>query len=137
MEDNNMYIVMENCQHSLRYYKSINKKINDYEIRKILKDVCEGLSYLHKNRRSHLVLKPENILKSKNGNYKISDFILSGFTSLQEQEYPLMGDYRYTPKEMLGSPTSNRKVDYSKVDIFSLGITLYELLIDGALPKFG
>lgn len=47
---------------------------------KIIKGICEGLKYLHKDRGEsllHLDLKPENILLDENKVPKISDFGLS------------------------------------------------------------
>jgi serine/threonine protein kinase len=44
---------------------------------KIIKGICEGLSYLHQKKVIHLDLKPANILLDANMVAKISDFGLS------------------------------------------------------------
>lgn len=51
----------------------------DWQIRyKIIKGICEGLKYLHKEVDIyHLDLKPENILLDKNMMPKLADFGLS------------------------------------------------------------
>ncbi len=68
---------MEYCTASLKQYFSLKKKFTENEIRKILKEICQGLAFIHKHKCAHLGLKPQNILKSKNGRYRIADLGLS------------------------------------------------------------
>lgn len=75
-------------------------------------------------------VKPDNIYV-KNGVYKLGDF---GCATLLDRSLPIEeGDARYMPQEIL-----NEKYDHlDKVDIFSLGVTIYELIKGSPLPESG
>lgn len=45
----------------------------------IIRGICQGLCYLHRERISHLDLKPENVLLGVHMEPKITDFGLSRF----------------------------------------------------------
>lgn len=78
----------------------------------------------------HLDVKPDNIYV-KDGVYKLGDFGCATLKdgSLQIEE----GDARYMPLEIL-----NDKHEYlDRVDIFSLGASIYELVKGSPLPGSG
>ncbi|RWW29451.1 hypothetical protein GW17_00006031 [Ensete ventricosum] len=85
---------------------------------------------MHERGIAHLDVKPENIYV-KNGVYKLGDF---GCATLTDKSLPIEeGDARYMPQEML-----NDKYEHlDKVDIFSLGASVYELVKGSPLPDSG
>ncbi|RJP71200.1 MAG: serine/threonine protein kinase [Candidatus Abyssobacteria bacterium SURF_17] len=95
--------------------------------------ICEGLIYLHDQKIVHGQIKPENILVSGDTvgpffpvhrEVKISDFALAGLVKgfLHPAARVKGGDIRYmSPEQMIKKRTTFRS------DIFSLGVTLYEL----------
>lgn len=92
--------------------------------------IARALQYIHERGIAHLDVKPENIY-AKNGIYKLGDF---GCATLLDNSLPIEeGDARYMPQEIL-----NEKYDHlDKVDIFSLGVSVYELLRGTSLPEAG
>lgn len=68
---------MELCKESLRnhFKKKIQKEeyLTETEIKKIMRDVCLGLQELHSRGIVHLDIKPENILMSFSGKFKLAD----------------------------------------------------------------
>jgi len=79
---------------------------------------------------AHLDVKPDNIYV-KNGVYKLGDF---GCATLLDSSLPIEeGDARYMPQEIL-----NENYDHlDKVDIFSLGASIYEIIRRLPLPESG
>jgi serine/threonine protein kinase len=92
--------------------------------------VCKGLDFIHGRGIAHLDVKPDNIYV-KNGIYKLGDF---GCATLIDRSLAIEeGDSRYMPPEML-----NDKYEHlDKVDIFSLGAAVYELIRGTPLPESG
>lgn len=86
------------------------------------------MQFIHERGIAHLDVKPDNIYV-KNGVYKLGDF---GCATLTDKSLPIEeGDARYMPQEIL-----NEKYDYlDKVDIFSLGAAIYELIRGSPLPE--
>jgi serine/threonine-protein kinase len=83
------------------------------------REICDGLSFLHKNRMVHGNLRPANILMSADGHAKISDVGLDEHYAGDEGE----GSWYSLPDE----PKSVR------ADIFSAGMVFSEMLT-GAIP---
>jgi wee1-like protein kinase len=85
---------------------------------------------MHGKGIAHLDVKPDNIYV-KNGVYKLGDF---GCATLIDSSLPIEeGDARYMPQEIL-----NENFDHlDKVDIFSLGVSIYELVRKSPLPESG
>lgn len=119
---------MEHCKYSLKYLKQTQKSFSESQIRHILRDVSLGLKSLHKKNVVHLDIKPENILLSQTNKYKISDLGLSRIAKRSRDEEINEGDSRYLAPEMLHDYTTGVLPDLTKADIFSLGVTIYELI---------
>ncbi len=94
--------------------------------------ICNGLEYIHQHGIIHGDMKPENILIAPGGIIKIADFGLSqveSFFRLSREK--LRGTKRYMAPEQL----TRKKVDI-RTDIFSLGVSSYELFT-GVSPYTG
>lgn len=92
--------------------------------------VANALRFIHDKGIAHLDLKPDNIYV-KNGVYKLGDF---GCATLTDSSLPIEeGDARYMPQEIL-----NENYDHlDKVDIFSLGVSIYQLIRKSPMPESG
>ena len=86
--------------------------------------ICYGLDFLHQNGIVHRDVKPENFLISKNGQVKIVDFGLS--KSKKSWRMRMMRETGGTRKYMSPEQLNRKPLDL-RSDIFSLGITMYEL----------
>jgi serine/threonine-protein kinase len=94
--------------------------------------ICRGLIYLHDKKIVHGHVKPENILVSRevagpsrnHKQVKISDFGMAG--SMKGFFRPSVHVKGGTPKYMAPEQTTRKKATY-RSDIFSFGVTLYEL----------
>ena len=94
--------------------------------------ICKGLAYLHKQKIIHGHIKPENILVSREVNgpdrfhnqVKIADFSMAGLVRGFFHPSPNIkgGTLRYMSPEQV-----KKKETTFRSDIFSLGVTLYEL----------
>jgi len=95
-------------------------------------DLLIGLCYIHKNRIVHLDIKPANIFlslqnKSSIPTLKIGDFGISQKMGPECKGVKLKkGDGRYLAPELL---EKDREID-DKVDVYSLGITIFEMASD-------
>lgn len=104
------------------------QRLPEPEARRIIRQVVEGLAYLHRRCVLHRDIKPENILIHGNM-VKIADF---GLAKQLESSSTMLkrscGTLEYAAPELLcGQPYG------LKSDVFSLGIVLYVLLF-GAFP---
>ncbi|KAM3356129.1 wee1-like protein kinase isoform X1 [Capsicum galapagoense] len=128
-ENEHLYIQMELCDHSLSN-KKYSKLFSEVEVLEAMYQVAKALQYIHQKGVAHLDVKPDNIYV-KSGVYKLGDF---GCATLLDKSQPIEeGDARYMPQEIL-----NEDYDHlDKVDIFSLGAAMYELIRGSPLPESG
>jgi serine/threonine-protein kinase len=94
-------------------------------VAQILLDMAAALEHVHENGYMHLDFKPENVLVTQNASVRLVDFDLA--QQIPEKPKKISGKNPGTPaymapEQLLGEPISQR------VDIFSFGVTAYELL---------
>ena len=124
---------MELCKDSLRSFAKKKRKddstIKEEDIKRIMRDVCLGLNELHSRGIIHLDIKPENILESFSGKFKIGDLGMARIhTKIVEEHDIPEGDCRYLAKELLNEDPNIAIPDLTKADIFALGMTMYEVI---------
>lgn len=98
----------------------------------IMHQILAGLAYAHEKGITHRDLKPSNILISQDGGVKISDFglaMIEGLGGLTQQ-----GSVVGTPAYMSPEQAGGKKID-NTTDIFSLGVTFFEMLSGGNVYK--
>ena len=128
----NLYLFMELCMENLYdwFKRNSNKSALDsygYSKRtKMIRQILEGVKYIHSNKIIHRHLKPTNILIDFNGVCKIADFGLSKFHEHVTLSHTLgKGISLYAAPEQL----EKRKYN-SKVDIYSLGLIIMQFFVN-------
>ena len=104
-----------------------NRRIDYFRlVARWAKQAAEGLAYAHENGVLHRDIKPANLLANRNGTILITDFGLARLESGASMTLTgdMVGTLRYmAPEQVQGKQVL---VDH-RADIYSLGITLYEL----------
>jgi serine/threonine-protein kinase len=93
---------------------------------------AEALDYAHKNGIVHRDIKPANIMLLDDGTIRVADF---GIARITEHSKTATGTVLGTPYYMSPEQIAGKKVD-GRADLFSLGVTMYEL-ITGERPWKG
>ena len=127
------YIVMELVEGiTLKKYIEKRGKIPFKEAVSIAIQVANGLDAAHKHNIVHRDIKPQNIIISKEGKVKVTDFGIAKVASSSTiNSSSTMGSVHYiSPEQARGGYSDERS------DIYSLGITLFEMLT-GTVPFDG
>jgi len=133
--DTYMYIVMENLSggNITNYLNKMNLKITEKQAGKIIHAVAQGVKYMNSFGIIHRDLKPDNIMftdSSPNAGVKIIDFGLTKTLAPNERVVDGMGTITYVAPEVI-----SRKPYNKEVDVWSIGVILYQLLSgNGELP---
>ena len=124
-EDNdNINIIMEYAPNG-NLFELLSKEKNgfsEYKAFEYFIQVVNAVYYLHNNNIIHRDIKPENILIGEDNKIKLCDFGWAKELTLENRS-TFCGTVEYMAPEIV----ENENYDYS-VDIWSLGILLYELL---------
>lgn len=134
-----MYIQMQLCQkETLKDWLFKHKQRKHKQILNIFEQLLRAINYVHSNNIIHRDIKPSNIFFAFDGLVKIGDFGLATTTidesydfaeyssktqKLKSRHTNRVGTHLYMSPEQI----SNKPYDH-KVDIYSTGIVLYELL---------
>jgi serine/threonine-protein kinase len=136
--DNTFFIVMEfvdgcNLKTIIETYRQSGKRLGVKEALYIAMQALNGLSFAHELTNDdgkelnivHRDISPPNILLSKRGEVKVTDFGLAKATTQLEKTDPgvVKGKFSYlSPEAALGQPVDQR------TDVFALGIVIWEML---------
>lgn len=127
-----VYLVMEHAKNgNLFTYVRKMPNLTEAFLVDLFVQVCQGLQYIHSFKIMHRDIKPENLLIDDKLRVKICDFGWSTALSSTIIRKTFCGTYEYMAPEIFeGGPYDEN------VDIWSLGILLYELL-HGHSPFYG
>ena len=131
-EGGTQYIVMELVEGiTLKQYIEKKARLSVKEAISIAIQVSMGIEAAHRNRIIHRDIKPQNIMISKDGKVKVTDFGIAKAVTSNTITSNVMGSVHYTSPEQARGGYSDEKSD-----IYSLGITMFEMLT-GRVPFNG
>lgn len=114
-------------------YKSMTIVEKEIKIYNLIIQLLNGVKAIHSENVIHNDLKPENIMIDKNGNIVIIDFGLSMFTTGKYtiiKEHVKLVTSAYRPPELyISVPKTNFYRINTKVDIWSIGCIIYEMIM--------
>lgn len=127
--DGQKYMVMDYIEgESLKEYLKKHDLCVEEKLRLLMK-ICVALGYAHRRKIVHRDLKPENIMMNANGEPMVIDFGLARRVDTSEFDLTKTGDILGTPYYMAPEQIAGlRKNITHQVDIYALGVILYELL---------
>ena len=132
-EDNGVYYIVMELVEGITLKKYIERKarLSVREAVSIAIQACMGIEAAHNNHIIHRDIKPQNIIISKDGKVKVTDFGIAKAATSNTITSNVMGSVHYTSPEQARGGYSDEKSD-----IYSMGITLFEMLT-GRVPFNG
>lgn len=131
------FITLELCENGDLYdYVTSNKSADQYQVRKFINQLLEGMKALHRAGVCHRDIKLENILIDSRNTLKIADF---GYSKIVEQGMSSVwcktrcGTLQYCAPEMFRSGR-NKMYDGMKADMWSVGVVCF--MIAFGYPPF-
>jgi len=122
-ESTNVYLILDYAPNGTLYtYLHRKKHLTPNEVFHCFYQTCLAIQYLHQKDIVHRDIKPENLLLDKDLNIKLCDFGWAA-RSIREKRTTFCGTYEYMAPEIV----RKKAYDY-RVDIWSLGVLLYELV---------
>ncbi len=128
----NLCIVMEYCQGGdlstpMREHRMDKKFFKEDQVLKWMIESLQGLEYCHDLQVAHRDIKPSNLFLDSDGSIKLGDFGVSRI--LFEAIEPFTEtDTRAGTKRYMAPEVINREQYSAKVDIWSLGVILFEMI---------
>lgn len=132
-EDDDLYYIVMELVEGITLKKFIEKKgrLDVKEAIGIGVQIAQGMQAAHDNHIIHRDIKPQNIIISKEGKVKVTDFGIAKAATSNTITSNAMGSVHYISPEQARGGYSDEKSD-----IYSLGVTLYEMLA-GKVPFAG
>lgn len=132
-EENGIYFIVMELVEGITLKKYIEKKarLSVKEAVSIAIQVSMGIESAHNNHIIHRDIKPQNIIISKEGKVKVTDFGIAKAATSNTITSNVMGSVHYTSPEQARGGYSDEKSD-----IYSLGVTMFEMLT-GRVPFNG
>lgn len=132
-EDRGLYYMVMELVEGITLKEYIEKKgrLSHKEVISIAIQMCSGIGAAHVAGIIHRDIKPQNIIISKDGKVKVTDFGIAKAVTSNTISTNAMGSVHYTSPEQARGGFSDQKSD-----IYSIGITLYEM-VTGQVPFDG
>ena len=132
-EENGIYYIVMELVEGITLKKYIEKKsrLSYKETVSIAIQISMGIEAAHNNNIIHRDIKPQNIIISREGKVKVTDFGIAKAATSNTITSNVMGSVHYTSPEQARGGYSDEKSD-----IYSLGITIFEMLT-GRVPFNG
>ncbi|XP_070841785.1 serine/threonine-protein kinase 17A [Chaetodon trifascialis] len=111
-----------------------DEAFSEEDVKRLMRQILEGVSFLHQNNIVHLDLKPQNILLTSSsplGDIKIVDFGLSRMVNSHQELREIMGTPEYVAPEIL-----NYEPISTATDMWSIGVLAY-VMLTGISPFLG
>uniref|UniRef100_A0A8C5M804 non-specific serine/threonine protein kinase n=1 Tax=Leptobrachium leishanense TaxID=445787 RepID=A0A8C5M804_9ANUR len=123
-----LFIRMELCEHgNLKKWIGKKEKVEKHKSLDIFRQLVDGVAFIHLNKLIHRDIKPANILFASETDIKISDFgLVTEMTGENENQALQRTQGTGTPSYM--APEQRNDKYENEVDIFPLGLILFELL---------
>ena len=121
-DEKNFYFIMEYAENGTLYNLIKFRRLNEEETFDYFIQVISSIYFLHNNNLIHRDLKPENLLLNLDNKIKLCDFGICTDTSFGLRE-TFCGTFDYMAPELINNIPYNQSID-----IWSLGILLYEML---------
>lgn len=131
-DDGRYFIVMELVEGiTLKEYINLNGRLSMAQAIDFSIQIASGLEAAHEHHVIHRDIKPQNIIVSKSGNIKVTDFGIAKAATSTTMSTTGIGSVHYiSPEQARGGYSDERS------DIYSLGITMYEM-VTGKVPFEG
>ncbi|XP_060920392.1 serine/threonine-protein kinase 17A [Labrus mixtus] len=133
-----MVLVLEFAAGGEIFYQCVadreDEAFSEDDVKRLMRQILEGVSFLHQNNVVHLDLKPQNILLTSSsplGDIKIVDFGLSRMVSSHQELREIMGTPEYVAPEIL-----NYEPISTATDMWSIGVLAY-VMLTGISPFLG
>lgn len=132
-EEKGTYFIIMELVNGITLKRYIEKKgrLEPREAVTVTVQVAMGLTAAHRGHIIHRDIKPQNIIISKEGKVKVTDFGIARASTSKTITSNVMGSVHYTSPEQARGGYSDEKSD-----IYSLGVTLFEMLT-GHVPYDG
>ncbi|XP_055374732.1 phosphorylase b kinase gamma catalytic chain, skeletal muscle/heart isoform isoform X2 [Condylostylus longicornis] len=125
------FLVFELCPRGELFdYLTSVVTLSEKKTRHIMRQIFEGVEYIHSKNIVHRDLKPENILLDDNYNVKITDFGFARQLQDNQKLTDLCGTPGYLAPETIRCSMYEGSPGYSKeVDIWACGVIMFTLLV--------
>ena len=130
-EDNYPYIVMPFVSSGTLADTLLKRRLSLSQVRRVMIQMGDALSYAHARGMIHRDIKPSNILIDERGNCLLTDFGLARMVEASTK-LTFSGAVMGTPIYMSPEQGTGSNIDH-RSDIYSLGIILYEM-VTGRVP---
>ncbi|TGZ62787.1 hypothetical protein CRM22_007252 [Opisthorchis felineus] len=128
--DSKLWMFLELCDGGAldSIMTTLEKPLNERQIRFVAREVLAGLKFLHENLIIHRDMKAGNILLTSANEVKLADFGVSAFLANEKQKRDtFIGSPYWMAPEVIACEALKESPYNWKADVWSFGITLIEL----------